>query len=221
MPPETETQISQTDSQPTDAQPPAPAPHAAPDPAPVPAAEGTPPSSLVGSVEPGADAGGQEGQPPASVTLDDLTIPEGIQFEGEIADQFLTLINEPPESRAEFANALLDAHQQILQQTADTYASQWQATQEDWQNQVRQLPEIGGPNLDQSLGQIAQVLDRYGDQEVRDAFALTGAGNHPAMVRFLHAIAKDLNEAPPVAGQPAVGTPRDRASRMYPSAAQE
>ena len=215
---------SQTDSQPIEAQATPPAPHAAPDPAPTPEGEAASPpadSLIGGQVEQGEGSEGEEGPPSEPITADDLEIPEGFVFEGEGADAFLALINDPPESRAELANAMIAAHTQILQQTADTYAQQWQETQDAWREEVRQLPEIGGAHLERTLGQIAQVVDRYGDAEVREAFAVTGAGNHPAMVRFLSKIAKDLNEAPPVSGQPAVGEPRDRASRMYGNTAQE
>lgn len=218
---DSEQQNSQTNSQPIEAQATPAAPEAAPDPAPTAESEASPSSLIGGGIEPGESSGGDEGPSPEPITAEQLEIPEGFVFEGEAAEEFLSIINNPPESRAELANAMIAAHTKILQQTADTYAQQWQETQDQWQAEVRALPELGGANLDQTLGKIAQVLDRYGDKDVREAFAVTGAGNHPAMVRFLAKIAKDLNEAPPVSGQPAHGQPKDRASRMYASTAKE
>ena len=224
MPNDSAPMNSQTDSQPTDPQTAnaAPAPEAAPDPTPAPSAssDSSPePSSLIGGSVEAEGAGVEEGPAPAPISADDLALPEGYALPEELGASFLELMNNPPESRAEFANSILELHTQILQQTADAYAQQWEATQEEWRAAVQNLPEIGGQNLQTSLGEVAKVLDRYGDKEVREAFALTGAGNHPAMVRFLHKIAKDLNEMPPVAGAPANAAPRDRASRMFGNSA--
>jgi hypothetical protein len=191
-----------------------PAPQAAPDPA---------PSSHTAEPEGGeqasvAEAEGTSPEPAPTATFDDLTLPEGLEIPEETGTQFLELINNDmkPQERAQ---AFLDLHhslvQQTMQQTAEAYAEQWEQTQADWQRQVQELPGIGGDNLDASLGQIAKVLDRYGDQEAREALNVTGAGNHPALVRLFHAIAKDLNEKPPVRGAPATGSPQDRASRMF------
>lgn len=220
MPNDNEPQTSQTNTQPTD---PTLAAPAQPDPTPAPTEASTPPaeSFIGGTVESEAGSEVEEGPISEPVTADQLTIPEGLQFEGEAADEFLALINEPPESRADFANSLIEAHTKILQQTADAYAQQWQETQEDWRRQVRELPEFGGANLDRSQAGIAQLLDRYGDAEAAEAFQITGAGNNPAIYRMLARVAKDLNEAAPVGGTPPAGAPKDRASRMYGTTAQE
>lgn len=198
-----------------------PSPEAAPDPTPTPPSDAAAPSqakgTLIGGEVEAEGAEGAEGPPsaPEPITADDLALPEGYALPEELGPQFLELMNNPPESRAEFANAVLGLHTQILQQTAETYAQQWEATQEEWRTSVQNLPEIGGRNLESSLGEIAKVLDRYGDAEAREALAVTGAGNHPALVRLFHKMAKDLNEAPPVKGTPATSAPSDRASRMF------
>lgn len=189
-------------------------PEAAPDP--TPPTEGASPSTEGVETE-GQGSEGNEGAPeaPAPITLEDLSLPEGVELAEEEAGEFLSLLNEGPEDPKERAQAFLDLHLSLLSKAADAYAGQWETTQADWQRQVRELPEIGGDRLEQTLGQIAKVLDRYGDQEVREILNVTGAGNHPAVVRFMHKIAKDLNESPPVRGGSAEGQPRDRASRMY------
>lgn len=188
-------------------------PHAAPDPA---TAAQAPAGDS--AVEPEGTEGGAEGPPPSApepLTLDALTLPEGFEMPEATGTEFLDLLNNPPESRAELANRMIGLHTSLLESVAGEYAQQWESTQEEWRTQVRALPEIGGQNLDKSLSEIAKVIDRYGDKDARDALALTGAGNHPALVRLFHKIAKDLNEAPPVTGGPPTGASRDRASRMF------
>lgn len=213
---------TETSSLLSDSTTPATTEHAVPDPAP--SAEGQVNASPAGSeqeVEPeaGAGEGVEKGapEPAPALTVDDLSLPEGFVLPEDTANEFLSLVNEPPESRAELANKMLGLHTSLLQSAADEYAKQWETLQEEWRTEVRALPEIGGDNLDRSLGEIAKVLDKYGGKEVRDALSVTGAGNHPALVQMFHRIAKDLNEQPPVKGAPAAGQPRDRASRMFPT----
>lgn len=189
-----------------------PNPGAAPDPA---TETQTPEGS---SVETGGTEGGSEGQPPSEpepLTLDQISLPEGFEMPEEVGAQFLDLLNNPPQSRTDLANQMIGLHTSLLEKVAGEYATQWEETQQAWQKQIRELPEIGGANLAASQAEIAKVLDRYGDKEARDALALTGAGNHPALVRLFYKIAKDVNEAPPVAGTPPTGAPSDRATRMF------
>lgn len=152
------------------------------------------------------------------LTFDTLAVPKGLQIkEGDKllpeAEQLLGILNEakmPPEK----ASALLALHEQFLQKAADQYLAVWEKTQTEWRKGVETLPEFGGAALPETLSQIAKIVDRYGDAEVREAFVITGAGNHPAVVRFMAKIAKDMNEAPPTKGTHQTQT-ADRASRMY------
>lgn len=193
----------------TEATPPPAAPEAIPDPTPASPA-----------VEAEGAAPGAEGPPeaaPAPLALADLTLPEGFEMPEEVGSQFLQLVNSPPQSKAEFGNSLIALHTSLLQSVAGKYAQQWESTQEEWKTTIQNLPEIGGKNLNQSLSEIAKVIDRYGDAEARQALALTGAGNHPALFKLFYKIAKDLNEAPPIQGAAATDAPKDRASRMFGS----
>lgn len=164
--------------------------------------EAPPPSMVEGSVE-GA----------APVTAEDLSLPEGLTLEGELQDKFLAAINTAdPKERA---NALVGLHAEVLQGAADEYAARWEQLETEWKGEIQTA--FPGAQLPQAQAEIAKVLDRYGDKAVRDAFAVTGAGNNPAIFRFLVGIARDLNERPPVGGTPPSATPKDRASRMFGS----
>lgn len=171
-----------------------------------PPVEGTPPTP---APEPAPDA-------PEPLTLEALTLPEGFEPDEEQLGSFLELANENG-LNAESASKMLALHNTFMEQVSQDLTAQWTATQDEWREQVRALPEIGGANLDRSLGEIAKLLDRHGSTEARDAFRATGAGNHPAIVQFLYNVAKDSNEQPPVSGTPAPTETKDRASRMFGS----
>ena len=112
-----------------------------------------------------------------------------------------------------------------------------------WQEEIRRDPEIGGSNFDQTIGRINALLGKYGDpglfDEVkkgsdgkpvlqdgkpiivkRGALSLTGAGNHPAVIRTMHRFALALGEGKGI--EPAKGasdrSPEAVAAAMYPSA---
>jgi len=184
-------------------------PEAAPDPAPA------DPTTAVETGSAAADAEGPSEAEPTPLALEDIVLPDGFEMPEEVGNSFLALINSPPESRTEFANSLIGIHTSLLESVAGEYAQQWETTQEQWRTEVQNLPEIGGQNLQTSLAEIAKVLDRYGDKEARDALAMTGAGNHPALVRLFHKIARDVNEKIPVTGASPTGALKDRATRMF------
>lgn len=58
----------------------------------------------------------------------------------------------------------------------------------DWGNQVKADAEMGGDKLPVTLANVSKAIDTFGDAQTRDALILTGAGNHPAVIRFLSKI---------------------------------
>jgi len=152
---------------------------------------------------------------PEGFSLTSKEVVDGKEVEKPIAgiEDFVGLANELKLGK-DGANKLLAFHNQFLQSAADEYLARWEKTEATWKKQCQELPEFGGAAFEGTLQSISKVLDRYGDKEVREAFALTGAGNHPAVVRFIAKMAKDLNEATPVRGQTG-SSPKDRAERMY------
>jgi hypothetical protein len=156
---------------------------------------------------------------PSPLSITDLVAPEGLALEvdGKLvpeAEEFLTLANEHKLSK-EAASAVLALYPKLLEKAAGEYAASWEATQQDWQKQVQEMPEFGGANLKASLTAAAKVLDKYGDKEVRDALNMSGLGNHPAVFRMIVKIAKDMNETPPVSGTPATTGTKPLAERMF------
>ena len=190
-------------------------------PSPQPEATNTPSNEVGASLVGGAPADPATPQEPeaapeapAALTAEDIALPEGLQADPEIVNGLVETLNadQTPQERAA---SLLDLHKQVLDQSEKQMQEAWQSTQEEWRKAVKALPEVGGDNLDQTLGDIAKVVDRYGGKEAREALDLTGAGNHPAVVQLFAKLARDLNETPPVSGEPPSGAPKSRAERMF------
>lgn len=183
-----------------------------PDPAPVPSEPPTEASE--GDAQAAPDEGPVE--PPAPITLEDLALPEGLELPEELGTKFLDLLNGKM-SAADRANGLLNLYAEqtktAVQGAADEYARQWTELETAWKGEIQKA--YPGPKLQAAQSQIAKVLDQYGSKEVREAFTATGAGNNPHVFAFLHKIAMDVAERPPVQGSPTNGAPLGLAERLY------
>ena len=100
----------------------------------------------------------------------------------------------------------LAAYQTTLQQeAAKATATAWAEQNKTWQEAVKTNPDWGGDKLPQTLAAAKTVMTEYGNASFSEMLNLTGAGNHPAMIEFLHKISKALpGEGKPLTGQPAV-----------------
>ena len=110
----------------------------------------------------------------------------------------------------------LVAYQSTLQtEAAKATAEAWASQNQAWQNAARSNPDWGGAKLDQTLAAVKTVVTEYGDASFSEMLSITGAGNHPAMIGFLH----KLSQALPSEGKPAVGVPgvseRSLADRLF------
>lgn len=173
-----------------------------------------------GEAEAQGEGESKEGEGTAEpFTLDALTMPEGFTLEEEAGNSFLEIMNNPELSPQERAQSLIDLQASVTASASEAAeaANQtlWDETQAAWQDELSKLPDIGGKELPKTLAQIKKGLESVGaDKDTFAAFDLTGAGNHPAIIKVLHALTKTKVEGKPVTGTTAT-KPADRASRMY------
>lgn len=185
----------------------------------------TPPTSLVSETkpaEPAAEPAKETAPEFTALTADALKFPEGYEKNDEALSKFLEITNGA-KLPVETVQALTDLQADLAKQASEAGSKLWETTQAKWQDEVRADPDIGGQKLEENLSHVAKLIDRIsGDQApaVREAFALTGAGNNPALVKFMVKVAKELSEPSPIAGSPA-NTPRDTASLLYPNQGQK
>jgi len=97
---------------------------------------------------------------------------------------------------------------------------------EGWRNEISADKEIGG-KLDAvkiELGKLHAQLPPELSASFKEAMDLTGAGDHPAVVKTLYKLAQLVTEGKPVTpggpsphGQSKTGAPQSLASAMYPN----
>lgn len=174
-----------------------------------PTAEPTEPTSLLTE----QTSTTEEVQP---LTAENLTFGEGVEVDENLRDEFLGLLNDPESSPADRAQALLDLHMKTLQAASEASSQAWIDAQTAWQNEVRSADDIGGANLQATLGRVNRLVSEYGSPELLQVFDMTGAGNNVHVIRFLNNLAGQMTEGSPVSGTPAVQQPT-AAQKMFPS----
>lgn len=151
------------------------------------------------------------------LSADDLTIPEGFEADDEIRDKFLDVVNDQEMSAKDRANALIELQAETIRQASERISEAWTQQREAWVEEVKADPEIGGDKFEPTMGKISKLLNEFGDPNLREqVFDITGAGDHPLMIKFLAKVADALSEGTPVSGD-AGGDKMTLAERMYPS----
>lgn len=157
----------------------------------------------------------------APVTYEPLTLPEGL----DAADPTLTAFIETAgkmKLTQDQAQALVSEIGAKMAEGARAQIQAWTELNNTWQDQVKADLDIGGRKLTDTLTNIGRMFDDFVGAEstperkaLNEALLLTGAGNHPAVVRAFARIAAVLTEPGFVRGGPS--TTADLAASMYPS----
>ena len=135
--------------------------------------------------------------------------------QGEALKKVATTFTELQLSK-DGAAKLSTLYNSMRQEAEQATANVWNETIKGWQDQAKAHPDFGGAKFDASLAQAKQIVNDYGDQTFKEMLALTGVGNHPAMISFILKMAKALpGEAAPASTQVSAA-PADLASRLFP-----
>lgn len=154
------------------------------------------------------------GETPSAPVKYEFKYPEGFDtstLNSERMSAYTGILGEGKVS-PEHGQKLLDMHLQELNTAAEKIAQrQWDVfneTQNRWRSEAQADPEIGGDKFATSIRTIMALVDQFGGnaQEraaLLDAFKITGAGNNPSMLRFMHRAAQGLSkEAVPTPAPP-------------------
>lgn len=176
--------------------------------------EGDAPSSLLGeSVK-------------APYNADGLKLPEGLTFADDAKGEFGQWAAKHGISQ-DAAQEVLDWGSSFVKKGQEAAASSqlqaWKDTNATWVKEVQADPEIGGDKLNNVVRPaVSKLLDNFGPEQgaaIRKMLDYTGTGNHPAMIRLLYGLSKQLTEGGPVAGSVAAVTKETRtpAQIAYPN----
>lgn len=157
------------------------------------------------------------GETPPALTAEDLVIPEGFDVDEPTREKFLEIVNNPELDLKARANALVELQAETIRQASEKISEEWSKTRKEWADTAKADPEFGGDKFEANMGKVSNLLNTFGDPELREqVFDITGAGDHPLMIRFLIKVADALSEGTAVQGTPGGGE-KTLAERMYPS----
>lgn len=158
-----------------------------------------------------------------------FTLPEGVEADPERMGAFTALIGEHklPQEAAQKLIDLYLADRQAQAEAAEQHGRDAFADmRREWVQKFESDPEIGGNRRDTSLNAARTAIRQFASNEahlneVWQAMALTGFGDHPAAIKLFVNAARMFAERPkPPAGAPpqrANGAARDPAEARYPS----
>ena len=132
----------------------------------------------------------------------DFKLPEGSELDKEIIDKALPLFKELNLPQ-EHAQKLVDFYNDINKASAAKLETVVQEMRTAWRNEAKADKDIG-PKLDSVITEIGRAKDKL-PEPIRNAFNqamdLTGAGDHPAIVKGIYELARLVNEGTHVAGK--------------------
>lgn len=156
---------------------------------------------------------------PAPFALDKVKLPEGMKSDDPTLKAFGDTLANDKLSPLERGQALLDLYAGVAKQGREAATEAWNNVQKDWQTKTLADPVIGGAKWNVSQATIAKAIDTLGPDLAagfREALDVTGAGNHPAVSKALHAWATKLTEGSHVGGNPPAAPPSVK-DAFYPN----
>lgn len=173
-------------------------------------------TSAASQADPTAQGQGQESTTQTGAPEKyEFTPTEGVTFEPSVIGGFSEVAKELGLTQ-ESAQKILDKMGPVM---AKQQLDSLEASRTEWQNQTRNDPEIGGANLEASLAD-AKKTTPYWDKDLSTLLEKSGLGDHPAVIRTLRNLGRQLGGDKFVGGKPPVETgqgDKSIASRLYPN----
>lgn len=122
----------------------------------------------------------------------EFTAPDGVTLDQGRIDRF-TAVAKEMKLPADKAQALVDMAAEVELERASQHAAQVAK----WGEEIKADKELGGDKLTETLATAKKVYSLLPTNEAesfKQMLDTSGLGNHPSMVRLLHAVGKALSE---------------------------
>jgi hypothetical protein len=150
---------------------------------------------------------------------EDFTVPEGIELDTEAVGEFSELARDLNLNQDQ-AQKLVDLQVKLNQAHADDAWGTWETVQSEWKGQTQNDAEIGGKSFDESIGHAKSFIKQFGSEGLIEALNVTGAGNHPEIVRAFARAGKAMADDSFHAGTQG-GETRTAEEILYPNQGQK
>ena len=168
-------------------------------------------------------------EPVETRTYEPFTLPEGVTPDEQQLDAFRQVAASHNLDQTA-AQGFLDLHVAAIQRAGEAMRAEQQRifaeTRKGWVEEIKADPILGGAGHQTALMAAARMRDLLVPEAHRAEFAdfmrVTGAGDHPALMRLFHTAARFYDEpaAPPMPARPVPdrggnGAKQPRSSVMY------
>lgn len=176
-----------------------------------PAAEGK--AGEATPAEPKAGEGKVDDKAPVVPEKYDLKMPEGVELDTAMAEEFSVLAKELKLDNAT-AQRVADIAVKMQQKQLERHAE----TVNGWADTSKVDKEFGGDNLKPNLAIAQKAIDTFGSSELKTFLTSSGLGNHPEIIRFAFKAGKAISEDGFIrAGSRTATTETSLEKRLYPS----
>lgn len=152
-------------------------------------------------------------QPPGEYTK--FTYPEGATENEGLLKEFVPVAKELKLTQ-EQAQKLVTLQSQYALKEHQAQEKAWTDLVAGWQKTAREDQEYGGAKFDENLKLASLPIKKFGSDKLVEALEVTGAGNHPEMIRFMVRVAKAMQEGTMVVdGKGGGEAPKDTARLIY------
>lgn len=135
----------------------------------------------------------------------DFTVPEGIEVDAPMLEEFKTVAKEQNLTQAG-AQKLVDLQVKHVQKIADSLLDEFNQTVRAWKAET--MAGLGADSKKQ-LTYAGRALERFGTPELRAILKSTGVANHKEMVKFCIKVGKTVSEDTIVDGKNKTGAKSD------------
>lgn len=138
----------------------------------------------------------------------EIKLPEGYEADATAIGDFKKLAKEVGLT-SESAQKLFDFNAKLQQAQAKAQEVAADQQEKAWEAELKADPDFGGKNFEGSKVLLNKLLVKFDDKDkgARKAIGASGLGSQPAVVKFLHRIAKSMAEDKVGAGAGSGGEP--------------
>lgn len=145
-----------------------------------------------------------------------LSLPKDSPMDDSVIDEISAYAKEKGLSN-EDAQELLDRENDAITQYVADEQEDLKGLHKEWAEEVKADPELGGDKFEETAELARRVVERFGDDDLKEVLNATGFGNYPAVVRLFAKIGKSMsNDKFEVPGAPGGGAgSKSAAETMY------
>ena len=153
------------------------------------------------------------GAPEGDYTLEGIELPEGVQVDSHIAEQFGDICRD--------LNLSQSAYQKIVAKMgpvmAERQAARLEEVKKGFLAQGRADKDMGGANWATTKAEASKAYVKFVDPETRAFLKQTGLDCHPGIIRAFHNVQKAVADDTVVRGQASSGKPDPAKAFFYNS----